>query len=215
MTDSYSTVSATLNNPYIAKPIDYGDFRSADPVLNSMLPQQINLGKDNGNANNGKDVFNNDKNLNYALTSPGVVDNAYECSGLDFVNTNPDYDKVPFGECLKKYNKDFRIPESVFNNLVNNLPYTFSSLSDEDKSKYIKLLQNFINKEVSLNSKIISKEKPPYNCKNKKLESTEYLKSGNSGNTGKHGSKESSFNLYILLGIILSILIILIFLLKL
>ena len=57
LSDSYSVISSILNNPYVAKPIDYGDFRSADPVLNSMLPSVINQGKNNGNANNMKDVI--------------------------------------------------------------------------------------------------------------------------------------------------------------
>ena len=60
LSDSYSTISATLNNPYVAKPIDYGDFRSSDPVLNSMLPQIINLGKDD-DLNKFFNILNEDE----------------------------------------------------------------------------------------------------------------------------------------------------------
>lgn len=147
LSNSYSTISATLNNPYVPKPIEYNDFRSSDPVLNKMLPAIINLGKDNGNANNGKDILGNNKNLNLGLTSPGFVDNAYKCSGLDFINTNPNYDKLPFKECLNKFNTQFQIPEMVFNNLMNNLPYTFSALTIEEKKRYLSSLNNFINTE--------------------------------------------------------------------
>ena len=105
LSNSYSTISATLNNPFVPPPIDYGDFRSSDPVLNDLLPKIINVGENNGNASNMKDVFNGDSNSNYGLTSPGFIDNAMKCTGLDFINTNPNYDKLPFEVCLNKFNR--------------------------------------------------------------------------------------------------------------
>ena len=151
LSDSFSTISTTLNNPFVSKPIDYGDFRSADPVLNSLLPSVINLGKDNGNANNMKNVLNGNTNLNLGLPSPGFVDNAMKCTGLDFVNTNPDYDKLPFQVCLNKFNNQYQIPEMAFNNLLNNLPYTFSALSPNEQKRYLSSLQNFIDTESTKN----------------------------------------------------------------
>lgn len=142
--NSYTTVSTTLDNPYVASSIDYGDFSSADPVLNTKLPKVLNLGYDHGNADNMKDVFNNYKNINYGLTSPGTIDNAMSCTGLDFINTNPNVDKLTFQMCLNKFTKQYNIPEQVFNNLMHSLPYTFSTLSTSEKNRYIKLLKKFI-----------------------------------------------------------------------
>lgn len=208
LSNSYSTISATLNNPYTVKPINYGDFRSADPVLNSMLPAVINLGKDNGNANNMKDVVNGNKNLNPALTSPGFIDNAMECVGLNFVNTNPDYDKLPFAVCLNKFNKEYQIPEIVFNNLMNNLPYTFSALSPIEKKKYLSSLQNFI--DTQSNKKKLNIDDTENKLKKPKndIEIKEYF-----GSKHEENSSDSGLSLSGILSIILIIIIVLIFLL--
>jgi hypothetical protein len=226
LSDSYSVISSTLNNPYIAKTIDYGDFRSADPVLNSMLPSVLNLGMNNGNANNMKDVINNKTNFNYGLTSPGFVDNAMKCTGLDFVNTNPDYDKLPFQVCLNKFNSQYRIPEMTFNNLINNLPYTFSALSPEEKRKYLSKLENFINTESVKNgidiNNLSGKNTKNGNLDNHEIDNNandidyysntkEYFESESNGNSAN--CSNSGLSLSGVLCIILVIIIILIFLL--
>ena len=130
--NSYSIISATLDNPFVKfKPdLAYGDFRSADPVLTSILPKNINLG----------------------LTSPGFLDKATECTGLQIMNNNPDFDKLPFKVCLDKFSDQYAIPEMAFNNLLNNLPYTFSVLSDEEKKNYIQRLKTFVDTESVKNN---------------------------------------------------------------
>jgi len=220
LSSSYSTISNTLNNPYTIKPIKYGDFSSADPVLNSMLPGVINLGKDNGNANYMKDVVNGKKNLNPGLTSPGFIDNAMECVGLDFVNTNPDYDKLPFQVCLNKFNTEYQIPEIVFNNLMNNLPYTFSALSPIEKKKYLTSLQNFIDtqsKNIKFNTNNTNNTNSTNNTNNSEkkfqkfqndIEIKEYF-----GNKNEENSSDSGLSLSGILSIVLIIIIVLIFLL--
>ena len=130
--NSYSIISATLDNPFVKfKPdLAYGDFRSADPVLTSILPKNIPLG----------------------LTSPGFLDKATECTGLQIMNNNPDFDKLPFKVCLDKFSDQYAIPEMTFNNLFNNLPYTFSVLSDEEKKNYIHRLKTFVDTESVKNN---------------------------------------------------------------
>ncbi len=216
LSDSYSTISNILNNPYVAKPIEYGDFRSADPVLNSMLPQIINLGKDNGNANNGKDIINkNNHNVNLGLTSPGYVDNAMKCTGLDFISTNPNIDKLPFQTCLNKFTKQYQIPEMAFNNLLNNLPYTFSALSPLQKKRYLNSLQNFIDTQSQKNGNILdSKNNHDNNHDNNNdhQNNIEYF-----GNTGGKSTNEkctsTGLSLSGLLSIVIIVIIVLIFIL--
>ena len=127
LSNSFSTVSATLENPAVAQTPEYGDFRSADPGLAALLP----------------------KNLNYGITSPGTVNMETQCNGLDFMDTNPDFSRLPFSACLEKFNDQYRIPEMVFNNMMNSLPYTFSALSKDEQTRYLNSLQNFINEESS------------------------------------------------------------------
>ena len=218
LSNSFSTISATLNNPFVPKPIDYGDFRSSDPVLNSLLPAVTNLGNDKGNANNMKDVFNGNNNLKLGLTSPGFVDNAMKCTGLDFVNTNPDYDKLPFQTCLDKFNSQYRIPEMAFNNLMNNLPYTFSALSPDEQKRYLSSLQSFIDTESIKNGIDINNTKNINNL-------TENYKTINNETSSKNNIKEyfgskhekdcSSSNLSLsgILSIVLIVIIVLVFLL--
>jgi len=220
LSDSFSTISATLNNPFVPKPINYGDFRSSDPVLNSMLPGVINLGKDNGNANNMKDVFNGNNNFNYALTSPGFVDNAMKCTGLDFVNTNPDYDKLPFQVCLNKFNSQFQIPEMAFNNLMNNLPYTFSALSPQEQKRYLSSLQNFVDTEstkngIHMNSTgKINNIKENYETVNNEISSKNNIKEHfGDKHTGEKGCYSSGLSLSGILSIVLIVIIVLVFLL--
>lgn len=179
LSDSYSTVSATLENPAVKSGINYGDFTSADPYLSTLLP----------------------KNLNYGITSPGTVHMETDCSGLDFMNTNPDYDKLPFKVCLEKFSDQYKIPEMTFNNLMNNLPYTFSSLSEEEKKRYLKSLQEFVNKE----------------SKHKKVQFQHNNKKENFGNgTGTDSDKNECFKnnlmtnvLYICIVVILVVLFLL------
>jgi len=210
LSDSFSTISATLNNPFVPKPIAYGDFRSSDPVLNSMLPGVINLGKDNGNVNNMKDVLNGNKNFNYGLPSLGFVDNAMKCTGLDFVNTNPDYDKLPFQTCLNKFNSQWQIPEMAFNNLMNNLPYTFSALSPDEQKRYLSSLQNFVDTESTKNG---------IDMNNNLKENYETVNNVKENFGNKHDSKpekgcsSSSLSLSGILSIVLIVIIVLVFLL--
>lgn len=104
--------------------IKYGDFGNANPELTNKLPTSVNLG----------------------LTSPGFLDNASECSGIDFVNiNNKNNDNITFSQCLDKFQDQFSIPQLGFASLMKNLPYTFSALNREDKEYYIKELKNFIN----------------------------------------------------------------------
>ena len=127
LSNSYSTVSVTLDNPILDNTINYGDFRTANPIMQSMLPKNLNLG----------------------ITSPGFVDMETNCTGLDYMNTNPDYDKLPFMVCLNKFQQEYQIPEMAFNNLLKNLPYTFSALTEEEKRRYLASLENFLKKEKS------------------------------------------------------------------
>lgn len=143
---SYSIVSSTLNNPFVG--VEYGNFGSADPVLQSLLPNNINLG----------------------ITSPGYVDDATNCTGLDYLNTNTNVDKIPFQYCLDKFTKQYNIPENVFNNLMHNLPYTFSSLSKEEKERYIEKLNKFIEKEQKHNHNHHHKDNADNNNDNVKKE---------------------------------------------
>jgi hypothetical protein len=166
LSNSYGVISATLDNPYVAKPIEYGDFRSADPVLNSMLPKLLNLGHNDGNANNGNDITSPNHNVNLGLTSPGTVTKSMECSGLDYIDTNTNYDKLPFQVCLNKFNKQYRIPEMAFNNLINDLPYTFSAVQEEEKERYLSSLQGFIDKESIKNGIHLNKHHNNHNNHN-------------------------------------------------
>jgi hypothetical protein len=218
LSSSYSTISNTLNNPYTIKPIKYGDFSSADPVLNSMLPGVINLGKDNGNANYMKDVVNGKKNLNPGLTSPGFIDNAMECVGLDFVNTNPDYDKLPFQVCLNKFNSQYQIPEMAFNNLMNNLPYTFSALSPHEKKRYLSSLKNFIDTEstkngIDMNNNIKENYKTINNETLSKNNIKENFGNKHTNSESEKGCSSSSLSLSGILSIVLIVIIVLVFLL--
>ena len=121
--DSYSVVSQYLEN---------GDFSSTDPSLEKTLPKILNVGQhNNGNTNNYQDVNNvskGNKNINLGLTSPGKVEKSMSCSGLDYIQTNTDYSTLTFQTCLDKFEKQYFIPNIVFNNLLNNLPYTFDRL---------------------------------------------------------------------------------------
>lgn len=149
ISNSYSVVS-----PYL----EYGDFRRADPALTKMLPKIYNLGpNNNGNADN----YKGNNNINLGLTSPGTVEKSMSCSGLDYVQTNPDYSTLTFQTCLDKFEKQYFMPNIVFNNLLNNLPYTFNQLSEQDKHHYLKSLQKFINdqkKNSNKNDNIVKQE---------------------------------------------------------
>ena len=218
LSNSFSTISATLNNPYVSKPIDYGDFRSSDPVLNSMLPAVINLGKDNGNANNSKDILNGNNNFNYGLTSPGFIDNAMKCTGLDYVNTNPDFNKLSFQQCLNKFNSQYQIPEMSFNNLINNLPYTFSALSPNEQKRYLSSLQNFIDTQSTKNGIHINSTDKINNLKenfktlNNETSNNNDVKE-NFGDKSEKNCSSSTLSLSGILSIVLIVIIVLVFLL--
>jgi len=213
LSDSYSVVSATLDNPFVTQTVEYGDFRSADPTLAEILPKTLNLGpKNNGNADNYKDVLCGSKgnnNINLGLTSPGKVTKAMSCSGLDYIQTNPDYSTLPFQTCLDKFETQYYIPNTVFNNLLNNIPYTFEKLSDEDKKEYLMSLQKFINKEEKENGidvKIVNKDI-------KERFENEIKENLENGNNNGSSCSDSGFNLTNILTIIIVVILIIIFLL--
>lgn len=179
--NSYSIISATLDNPFVKfKPdLAYGDFRSADPVLTSILPKNLNLG----------------------IPSSGFLDTATECTGLQIMNNNPDFDKLPFKVCLDKFSDQYTIPEMTFYNLLNNLPYTFSVLSDEQKKKYIHRLKTFVDTEsvknnIQLQDTIISDKSNDLQNKldlHKADKIIEHFESENNlGNSNGNGSGNSN-----------------------
>mgnify|MGYP001422194393 CR=1 FL=1 len=181
--DNMSVVSATLNNPFVKPTPSYTNFGSSDPVLNSILPMQVNLG----------------------ITSPGYLDNAYECSGLDFINTNTNFDKLTFGQCLEKFGEEFQMPRITFNNFIKSLPQTFNVLSNDEKNEYIKLLQNFIDSQKINNKKYVKE-----NFNNKEnFNKKEYF--GDSDNSSNCQDKNISVNG--ILAIVIIILLIIIFIL--
>ena len=167
LSNSFSTVSVTLDNPAVTPNIDYGDFRSADPNLAMLLP----------------------KNLNYGITSPGTINMETDCNGLDYVDVNlPDYNKLPFEVCLNKFSDQYKIPQLAFNNLMNNLPYTFSALSQQEKEKYLKSLQKFINEnknETNFNNKKVNFQEKEHLENMEKMEITNKKCSGASSKTIK------------------------------
>lgn len=132
LSKSYSTVSNTLANPFLA----YGNFNSSDPIITDLLPKNLNLG----------------------ITSPGYVDNETSCTGLDYIKTDIDYDKLPFKVCLNKFYKEYEIPEMAFNNLMKDLPYTFDKLSKEEQKKYLNQIKEFVKKVSPNNETFIDKE---------------------------------------------------------
>ena len=182
MDKSSSTVSVTLDNPFVAKPIDYGDFRSSDPLLNNILPKKLKL--------------------NMGITSPGFVDDQASCTGLDFMNTNPDYNKIPFKVCLDKYGENYQIPEMAFDNLLNNLPYTFSALSEKEKKRYLDSLQKFINENKSKSTDNIIKSEHFENRHSKH-------ENRHSKHENRHSKKENNKYLYILIIVIISLIFLL------
>lgn len=120
--------------------IQYGDFGQADPELTKRLPSSVNLG----------------------LTSPGYLDNASECTGVDFISTNPPYDSVTFKQCLDKFQDLYSIPEQGFASLLKNLPYTFQALTPESKKFYLTELKNFISKVEIENMQATSDNKEKF-----------------------------------------------------
>ena len=181
LSNSYSTVSVTLDNPILDNTINYADFRTANPIMQSMLPKNLNLG----------------------ITSPGFVDMETNCTGLDYMNTNPDYDKLPFMVCLNKFQQEYQIPEMAFNNLLKNLPYTFSALTEEEKRRYLASLENFLKKEKS-------KSTGNMNVKREKFGSTENFKSTENFGKKKPKSNYLTWLMYVGIAIVLLVCIILI-----
>ena len=201
ITNSYSVVvppSLNINNPFVNSNqqnnnnLPYGYFGSANPEIESRLPRKINLGPQGPN-----------KNLQLGLTSPGTIDKATACDGLDFINTNPDYDKIPLEYCLQKFGKHYQIPGMTFDNLLNNLPYTFSALTNEQKNSYLSKLKDFVNKESSK----ISGNKVEHFGNNKK---ENY---GNSKDSDDSECSDSNISLSGVLCIIVIIIIVILFLL--
>lgn len=134
--------------------------------------------------------------LNLGLTSPGTIDNEMQCTGLDFFNTNSDYDDLTFQKCLNKFEKDYYINEIPFNNMIKNLPYTFSSLNSEQKKKYLNKLEDFIAKV---------KDAPD------KRENFQNNKENYESSTNDDNCSDSNFNLTGVLAIIIMVLIIVVF----
>jgi len=120
--------------------IQYGDFGQADPELTKRLPSSVNLG----------------------LTSPGYLDNASECTGVDFISTNPPYDSVTFKQCLDKFQDLYSIPEQGFASLLKNLPYTFQALTPESQKFYLTELKNFISKVETQNTQATQNKKEKF-----------------------------------------------------
>ena len=142
-----------VNDPSVGElSVKYGDFGQADPDLTKRLPYSVNLG----------------------LTSPGFLDNASECTGVNFINQNPEYDKITFSQCLNKFQDQYFIPQQGFASLLKNLPLTFSALDNDSKKYYINELQKFINTVDEKNKYNISK-KNNNNNKNDKKEKLENL----------------------------------------
>ena len=171
LSDVYSTVTATINNPGI----EFGDFTSDNPELAALLPKNLNLG----------------------ITSPGTIHMETECNGLDFMNTNDNFDKLPFSACLNRFNDKYMIPDIAFDNLMNSLPYTFSALSKKDKVNYLKSLQNFIDNE----------KKPHVKLSHSKKDTIEHFKESE-----KSGCVNNEVNLTYILYIVIVVLILLCFL---
>jgi hypothetical protein len=119
------------NNEISSNKLPYGYFASADPDIESRLPRKVNLGQQK------PENLNNAAQLQLGITSPGTIDKATVCDGLDFINTNPNYDNIPFEYCLQKFGDHYKIPTVVFENLINNLPYVFSGLSTKEKKSYL------------------------------------------------------------------------------
>ena len=158
--DNVSVVSVEINNPFVKGIPSYSDFSSDDPVLNSMMPAQVNLGPiRNGPPPNETKKTGLQGQLNYGITSPGNLDNAYQCSGLDYTCTGTSYDSLTFQQCLDKFGEQYQIPEITFNNLIKSLPYTFDVLDHEEKKRYLKLLNNFVNNQSSKYNIHLNKEK--------------------------------------------------------
>lgn len=129
--------------------VKYGDFGQADPEMTKRLPSSVNLG----------------------LTSPGFLDNASECTGVDFIDQNPPYDKITFAQCLNKFQDQFFIPQQGFASLLRNLPLTFSALDNDSKKFYINELQKFLNTVDPKNN--LNNSKPVVENKKEKFGNTE------------------------------------------
>lgn len=130
-------------NPFVEPSLSYFEFGNSNKQLNALLPR-INLPKDN---------LDNHK-INYGLTSPGTLNNPMECSGLDFMNTSTfDKKELVFSQCLNKFMNKFQMPQLTFENLLNNLPYTFSALNEQEQKEVIKRLEEFIERIKEENKK--------------------------------------------------------------
>ena len=82
------------------------------------------------------------------LPSPGYLEDI-DCQGLDFTKSSKD--ELTFGQCLDKFGDKYTIPNNTINSFINNLQYSFSELSDEDKKNHLDKLQSFINKNTTEN----------------------------------------------------------------
>ena len=126
--NNYPVKSNNLSNLQLTKEPQniYGNFSSANPELAMYLPN---------------------------VTSPGWIDSA-NCTGLDYVNTNPDYSTLTYQQCDNKFTDQYFIPENGFAALLKNLNYTFDALSDESKKNYINQLKLFIKNNSSENKSV-------------------------------------------------------------
>jgi len=169
----------------VVLPTDYGNFGSLNPDLQGRLPVIAT-------------------NVNLGITSPGTLNPSMECTGLDFVNTNPPYEKLTFQECTNKFETEFRIPQTQIRNLFKNAEYTYAALPDSDKKYYLDTFKKFIEsvdpkkpvvptKNVQENFGMKSGCEHCKNCKN--------CKNGN-GNGNGNGNLLFLFMLIVLIAII-------------
>ena len=165
--------------------VKYGDFGQADSELTSKLPSSVNLG----------------------LTSPGFLDNASECTGVDFINNNPSYEQVTFSQCLDKFQDQFMIPQQGFASLMHNLPYTFSVLDNKDKEYYINELKTFINRVENKDKKITDKNKKSKNVENFKNDNLNGNSNDNSNEMNDSCKKVPNYEINCVLVMIILILL--------
>ena len=159
------TKKNNIINPFVEPSLSYFEFGNSDQQLNALLPR-INLPKD--------DLGNH--KINYGLTSPGTLNNPMECSGLDFMNTSTfDKKELVFSQCLSKFMNKFQMPQLTFENLLNNLPYTFSALNEQEQKEVIKRLEEFTKRIKEENKKESFGETKTVTKRKEKSKSTQIM----------------------------------------
>ena len=178
--NNYPVKSNNFSNLQLTKEPQnlYGNFSSANPELAMYLPN---------------------------VTSPGWIDSA-NCTGLDYVNTNPDYSKLTFQQCDNKFTDQYFIPENGFAALLKNLNYTFDALSDESKKNYINQLKLFIKNNSSEN-KMVSFAPSPQIIE--KFTNEKIVNEDNSNNTDNTNNILTCCNIIVLIIMIIIIVLLL------